>query len=119
MTDETKPVVKRVPTAKASGNKLLLSAKMQGDKARAYAALVAQALLSCAVPPRAAASVLQTDLEDFEGYVLGGLTKLSDEIILKLVTALFEIKTAGLDGLRGNDQLALLTLVFKLTATSE
>lgn len=107
------PVVKKrkTPAPRAS---LIAAVEQQGEKARTHALLLAQAMNSCAVAPRTMAAVLQSTVGEVEGYVLGGMTTLSDELVLRAVTMLFELKRAKLDGLRGQDQSSVLALIWSL-----
>jgi hypothetical protein len=124
MTNETLTTTEDTPAApvaqratRSPSNQLLKEAQAQGESARLFAVMTAQALFSCAVAPRTVAIMLETDVDDVKGYIIGGMTTLSDDIMHKVLTVLYNVKRAELEGLRGKEQLALLKLVWSLLPT--
>lgn len=80
---------------------------------------ILEALIATATPMKLIDRTIGLADGAMEGWLVGGMTTIPDEIIGAVFMALYEIKSGQLEHLRGEDKELLLKVVFGLTEVAE
>lgn len=80
---------------------------------------ILEALIATATPMKLIDRTIGLADGAMEGWLVGGMTTIPDEIVGAVFMALYEIKSGQLEHLRGEDKELLLKLVFGLTEVAE